>query len=570
MISIRKIGVVGRTYRYVRRYQEILSVLIKYGFGDVVDALNIRQHIELGWQKISGKPAEQIEKLSRPERVRMTLEDLGPTFVKLGQILSTRPDLIPLEYVQEFSELQDKVPAFSYDEVKAIVKSETGRSPEEVFSSFDKTPLAAASLGQVHKATLRDSEEAVAIKVQRPDIQRIVEVDLEIMLDLASLVERNVKELEVLHPTKIVREFARVMDEETDYMVEAAHIEHFARQFLDDQTIYVPKVFRDWTTKRILTMEYIDGIKASNLDRLKQEGYDLKEIANRGANLIMKQIFAHGFYHADPHPGNIFILPNAIICFLDFGMMGRISQQEREDFTDLVRMILSKDEKKTVDALLKVSNFAEDPDRAELERDMGEFFDQFLYLTLKELDLGKMLQRVLEILTKQGVSLKPDLFLMLKALVTAEGLGRSLDPDFQIVEHAEPFIQDMQARRYTPNRIARDLIDSGTEFFQLLREIPGEMREVLKKVKEGKLGIEIELRRLDRVILEVGKISDRIVSAIVLASLIIGSSIVTLSNIPPKWRGIPLIGVVGFLVAAGMGFWLLASILRRGRGMKND
>jgi ubiquinone biosynthesis protein len=569
MISIRKIGVLGRTYRHVRRYKEIVSILVKYGFGDVVDALNIKEHIEFGWQKISGKQPEQIEKLSRPERIRMALEELGPTFVKLGQILSTRPDLIPLEYVQELSKLQDKVPAFSYEDAKAIIKSETGSFPEEIFSSFDKTPIAAASLGQVHKA-LRDTEEAVAIKVQRPGIQEIIEVDLEIMLDLASLVERNVKELEVLHPTKIVREYARSMDDETDYTVEAAHIEHFARQFLEDQTIYVPKVFRQWTTKRILTMEYVEGIKGSDLDRLKQEGYDLKEIANRGASLIMKQIFVYGFYHADPHPGNIFILPNAVICFLDFGMMGRISNQEREDFTELVKVILCKDEKKTVDALLKVSNFTADPDRSELERDVAGFFDQFLYLTLKEVDIGNLLQRVLEILAKQGISLKPDLFLMLKALVTVEGLGRSLDPDFQIVEYAEPFIRDIQASRYTPKRIARDLIDSGTEFSQLLREIPGELREVIKKAKEGKLGIEIEHRGLDRTIFELGKISDRIVSAIVLASLIIGSSIVTLSNIPPKWRGIPLIGVVGFLVAAVMGFWLLASILRREKRDEDD
>jgi len=570
MISIRKIGTVGRTYRYVRRYQEILSVLIKYGFGDVVDTLNIKQHIEIGWQKISGKQPEQIEKLSRPERVRMTLEELGPTFVKLGQILSTRPDLIPLEYVQELAKLQDNVPSFPYDDARQIIKSETGSFPEETFSSFDKTPLAAASLGQVHKATLKDSQEAVAIKVQRPDIQKTIEVDLEIMLHLASLAERNVEELKVLRPTKIVEEFARSMDEETDYTVEAAHIEHFARQFLDDQTIYVPKVFREWTTKRILTMEYIEGIKASELDRLKQEGYDLKEIANRGAELIMKQIFAHGFYHADPHPGNIFILPNALICFLDFGMMGRISTQEREDFTDLVRMILSKDGKKTVDALLRVSNFAKDPDREELERDMGEFFDQFLYLTLKELEVGKMLQRVLEILTRNGMSLKPDLFLMLKALVTAEGLGRSLDPDFQILRHAEPFIEEIQTSRYTPKRIASDFIDSGTEFVHLMKEIPGELREVLNNLKEGKLSIQVDYRSLDRTISSLGKISDRIVSSIVLASLIIGSSIVTLSEIPPKWRGIPLIGVVGFLAAAVMGFWLLASILRRRRRMKDD
>jgi ubiquinone biosynthesis protein len=223
-----------------------------------------------------------------------------------------------------------------------------------------------------------------------------------------------------------------------------------------------------------------------------------------------------------------------------------------------------------VDALLKVSNFTADPERSELERDVAGLFDQFLYLTLKELDVGKLLQRVLEILAKQGISLKPDLFLMLKALVTVEALGRSLDPDFQIVEFAEPFIREIQASRYTPRKIARDLIDSGTEFSQLLREIPGELREVIKKAKEGKLGIGIEHRGLDRTIFELGKISDRIVSAIVLASLIIGSSIVTLSNIPPKWRGIPLIGVVGFLVAAVMGFWLLASILRRKKKDEDD
>jgi len=568
MISIRKIGALGRTYRHVRRYQEILSVLVKYGFGDVVDGLNIKQHIEIGWQKISGKQPEQIEKLSRPERVRMTLEELGPTFVKLGQILSTRPDLIPLEYAQELTKLQDNVPPFPHEDAKAIIKSETGSLPEELFSSFDPTPIAAASLGQVHKAMLKDTEEAVAIKVQRPDIQKIIEVDLEIMLHLASLLERNVEEMEVLHPTKIVTEFARAMEEETDYTIEASHVEHFARQFLDDPTIYVPKVFRELTTKRILTMEYIDGIKASAMDQLKQQGYHLEEIAKRGANLIMKQIFVHGFYHADPHPGNIFILPDAVICFLDFGMMGRISQQEREDFTDLVMMIVRKDEKKTVDALLKLANFAADPDRGMLEVEMATFFDQFLHLSLRELEIGKMLQRVLEILTENRMSLKPDYFLMVKALSTVEGLGKSLDPDFQIVRQAEPFLQQIQSTRYTPKRIASALIDSGTEFVHLIKEIPSELHEVLRGAKEGKLGIEIVPRGLDRTIFKLEQISDHIASAIILASLIIGSSIVTLSNIPPKWRNIPVIGVVGFVVAGIMGFRHLVSSLRRGKDAK--
>jgi ubiquinone biosynthesis protein len=570
VISIRKIGVVGRTYRHAKRYKEILHILIKYGFGDVVDSLKIPQHIEIGWQKISGKQAGPTEKLSRPERVRMAMEELGPTFIKLGQILSTRPDLIPLEYVQELSKLQDNVPSFPYDDVRAAMKSETGRFPEEIFRSFDETPLAAASLGQVHKAVLSDTEEEVAIKIQRPGIQKIIEIDLEIMLHIASLMGQNLKEMGILHPTRIVEEFSRSMENEIDYTVEASHIEHFARQFLDDATIYVPKVFRELTTKRILTMEYIEGIKASNLGDLKQKGYNLKEIADRGVHLIMKQIFVHGFYHADPHPGNIFILPNTILCFLDFGMMGRISRQEREDFTDLVTVILRKDERKTVDALLKLCNFTEEPDRRNLERDMGEFFDRFLHLTLKELEIKKMTQRTLQILTKNGMSLRPDLFLMAKALTTVEGLGRSLDPDFQVVKRVAPFVQDIQSKRYSPERIASDLIDSGTESIQLMKEMPRELHEVLKDVKEGRLKIGIEHRGLDRTVFKLGRISDRIASTIVLASLIIGSSIVTLSNIPPKWRGIPVIGVVGYLGAGVMGFCLLVSTLRRGSRTKND
>ncbi|MFZ0959398.1 MAG: AarF/ABC1/UbiB kinase family protein [Terriglobia bacterium] len=566
MISIRKIGAMGRTYRHAKRYGEILNVLIKYGFGDLVDVLNIKQHIEIGIEKITGKEPERIAKLSRPERVRMTLEELGPTFVKLGQLLSTRPDLIPLEYVQELSELQDNVPAFPYDEVRAAVKAETGRFPEEIFGSFDQRPIAAASLGQVHKAILKHTEEVVAVKVQRPNIQQTIEVDLGIMLHLASLMERHVTEIEAFHPTQAVNEFARSIEEELDYTLEASHIEHFARQFLDDETVYIPMVYRYLSTQRFLVMEFIDGIKASALDRLKQDRYDLQEIASRGADSILKQISVFGFYHADSHPGNIFILPNNVICFIDFGMMGRIGQQEREDFTDFVELLINKDENKIVDALLKLTNYAEDPNRSELQRDLMEFIDRYAYLPLKKLEIARMLQSVLEILTKQGMSLKPDLYLMIKALSIAEGLGRSLDPEFEIVNHAKPFFRNIKASRYTPKRIARDLVDSGTELLRLFKEIPGEVREVLKNVRDGKLKIEIEYRALDRTLYRLDLISDRIASAIVLASLIVGSSIIILSKTPPTWHDMPVIGLVGFLIAA---VWGLTSILRSGKALKD-
>jgi ubiquinone biosynthesis protein len=313
----------------------------------------------------------------------------------------------------------------------------------------------------------------------------------------------------------------------------------------------------------MLVMEFIDGIKASDLVRLKKDGYDLKAVASRGADSMLKQICVFGFYHADPHPGNIFLLPNNVICFIDFGMMGRISQQDREDLTDFVEVVIHKDETKVVHALLKLTNSTADPNRSELQRALMEFTDRYAYLPLKELEIGKMLQSIVEILTKQGMSLKPELFLMVKALSIAEGLGRSLDPEFEIVNHVEPFIRKIKFTRYTPQRITRDLVDSGRELLHLFKEIPGELREVLKNAREGKLKLDFEYHGLDRTLFRLDLISGRIASAIVLASLIIGSSIIVLSNTPPKWHDVPIIGLAGFLIAAVMGFWLLTSMPRK-------
>jgi len=564
MLSIRKIGMVGRTYRHLNRYQQILRILFKYGFGDLVNTLKIEQYLEIGLQMVSRKRREKIEKLTRAERVRMALEELGPTFVKLGQILSTRPDLIPLEYLQELTRLQDDVPPFSYEEVREIIQLETGKTPEEVFQHFEKTPLAAASIGQVHKARLKDGEE-LAVKVQRPGIRKIIEVDLEIMLHLASLMERHVEGAKTHHPTRIVEEFAQSLEKEIDYTIEASHIERFARQFMDDETIYVPKVFHEITTKRILVMEFIEGIKASEVDHLRQEEYDFQEIAARGADLTMKQVFVHGFFHADPHPGNIFILPNNVICYLDFGMMGRINRQEREDFADLVTHVVQRDEKRLPGALLKLAEYEEEPNKGELERDLAGFIDQYLYCPLRELEVGRLLERLLEILTKHRLHLKPDLFLMIKALSSVEGLGRMLDPNFEIIKHAEPFIRHVRFNRLSPKRIAEDMIDSGTDLIDLLKEIPGELRTILKQAREGKVRIEFEHRGLDPMLFTHNRISNRIAFAIVLASLIIGSSLIVVSGIPPKWHEIPIIGLAGFIVAGIMGFWLLISILRRGK-----
>jgi len=565
MIRTGTLDAVGRTYRHARRYRAILSVLAKYGFGDLVDTLNIREHVENVGKTISRQRAEPVKRLSRPERVRMVLEELGPTFVKMGQILSTRDDLIPMEYVQEMSKLQDAVPAFPYDRVKEVILSETGKAPGAIFRAFQKKPIAAASIGQVHRALLKSTGQEVAVKIQRPDIQQTVEVDLDILRHLAALMERHVAELKYVHPAKIVNEFARTMEDEMDYRVEASHIERFAQQFVNDRTIYVPKVFRELTTKRMLVMEFIHGVKASDSVALEKGGYDLKEVAGRGADSMLQQICNWGFYHADPHPGNILVLQNNVVCFIDFGMMGRITQQEREDFTDFVEVLIRKDDRKAGEALLKLTDGSVDPKHDELQRDLLEFVDRYAYLPLKELDMGKMLQSIVEILRKQGTSLKPDLFLMVKALTIAEGVGTSLDPDFEIMGHAEPFFRKVRLSRYSFQELTTGLMDTGTQWYRLVRDIPVELKELLRKASEGTLKLDIEYGALEHTLFRLDLISGRIASAIVLSSLIIGSSIIVLSNTPPKWHEMPVIGVAGLLIAAAMGLWLLTSFFHRGR-----
>lgn len=561
---VYKIGTIGRTYRHIQRYRQILAVLFKYGFGDLVDSLGIERYLETGLKLVFRKRKEKIEAFSRAERVRMAMEELGTTFIKMGQILSTRPDLLPVEFIKEFPKLQDSVPPFPFSDVKRIIENELKKPLESVFSSFDKHSLAAASIGQVHRARTVDDKE-VAVKIQRPNIHKIIEVDLEIMLHLATLIERHLAGWDIHRPTKIVREFARTLEKELDYGLEAAHMERFSVQCAGDPTVYVPMMYREISTARVLTMEYTGGVKVSDIDRLEEEGLDRRKIAQTVFDLIMKQVFVHGFFHADPHPGNIFILPGNVICYLDFGMMGRINIKSRENFADLLISIVRRDAAKATNALLALVISDEKPDYYSLERDVAEFMDQHCYQPLKELELGRLLYQLLEMVARHRLSIPPDLFLMIKTLSTAEGVGLMLDPDFDFAKQASPYVQQIQADRLSPRRIARDMADSGAEALHLLREIPGEVREILKLTRQGKIKLEFEHRGLEPMLSTYDRISNRIAFAIVLASLIIGSSLIVLSGIPPRWHEVPVIGLIGFLVAGVMGFWLLISILKRGR-----
>lgn len=564
MLNIRKISATSRTYRNLGRYREILTILFKYGFGELIDTLKIEQYLEISLQMLFKKQPKNLEKLSRPERIRLVFEELGPTFIKFGQILSTRPDLIPYEYAKELEKLQDDVPPFEYNDVRRIIWEDFGQSVDAVFQSFEEKPMAAASIGQVHRAKLESGEEVV-VKVQRPDIRKIIEVDLEIMLHIGYLMERHLEEFDIQHPTRLVSIFARTIEKEINYKIEAANTEHFGRQFLDNPTIYIPKVYHDLTTNRVITMEYVKGVKASEIVTLREEGYDLVEIADRGASLLMDQFFVQGFFHADPHPGNILILPENVICYVDFGMMGRINRRERHDFADLIMYIVRRNERKVVDVILKLVEVHGPVNRSELESDVAELIDSYLGLPLKHLEVGPIMQQLLELVSRHKLCLKPNLYLVVKAAATVEGLGRVLNPDFEFVEHAEPFIKKLQLERYHPQNIAGDLLESGAELFELLKEIPGELREILRLTRQGRIKIEFEHRGLESLLTHLDRTSNRIAFAIVIAAQVVGSALIVLADVPPKWYDIPVIGLLGFLVAVIMGLWLLISMLRHGR-----
>jgi ubiquinone biosynthesis protein len=564
MLSIRKIGVIGRTYRHVNRYRQILTILFKYGFDDLLERLKIDQYIEAGLQAISRKRTDRVEKLTRPQRLRMAFEELGPTYIKLGQVLSTRPDLAPTEYVDELAKLQDEVPPFSFDEVKAVVEAEFGRISEEVFDALEEHPLASASIGQVHKARLKDGD-AVAVKIQRPGIHKIIEVDLEIMLHLATLAERHIKELEIHQPVKIVEEFARTLEKEIDYRIEATNLERIARQFLGVPYVYIPTVLRELTTSRVLTTELIDGIKISKIEKLEAAGLDKKLIAERVVGLVLKQAFDNGFFHADPHPGNIFVLSDNVICMVDFGMMGIVDRRTREDFIDLIDSVVRQHEARATQVLLNLTDWEEQPDIRTLEREVADFMGRHLYKPLKDMEIGKLLQDLIELTIRFRLRISPEIFLMIKALSAVEGVGRTLDPEFDLIAHAAPFIKQIKLERFAPQRISADVFDMMARLLQFVQQFPKDLMDLSSMIRQRRLSFQLEHKGLETLLATQDQTSNRMSFAIIIAALIIGSALIVISEIPPLVYGISLIGIIGYLVAAIMGIWLLVAIIKKGR-----
>jgi len=561
---ISKLWLPRHTYRYVSRYLEIARVLAKYGFSDLVAAIRLDRYVPFKKKLIHEGEDPKLASLSRWERVRLALEDLGPTFVKFGQIMSNRPDLVPGELLSELKKLQESVPSFPGETARQIVEQELAKPIDSLFDDFTVAPIAAASISQVHKATLL-SGEIVAVKVQRPNIEQVIKTDLEIMFHLATLIEKHVDGMETINPVAMVKEFNRSITQELDFTVEASHIATFARNFSGDETVYVPHIYLDYTTKHVLIMEFVDGVKPSDRETILQAGLDPKIVAERGADILLAQIFQHGFFHADPHPGNMRILEGNVVCFLDFGMMGFLLPQDREHLGNILIGIANQDAPRITKTLLRMSHSKRPENTEQLEHEVYALLERYSYRSLKDINLIDSLNELVELITSYKLYVAADFYLLAKALVTIEGVGRHLEPDFNFVDHATPFAKRLIRERLSFPSFGKDLYLSLTDLGLLLRDLPSDTRELIDQVKRGRLKVVFEHNGLEPMLKTHEQISNRISFAIVLSALIVGSALIVQADIPPKIYGIPIIGVLGFLAAGVMGFWLLISILRHGK-----
>ncbi|MBX7206333.1 MAG: AarF/ABC1/UbiB kinase family protein [Bacteroidia bacterium] len=545
-------------FKNLRRYRQVIRVLMKYGFDDVLAHSRFRRFIP--HRQLQGELSKYS--YTRYERVRMAIEELGPTFIKFGQILSNRPDLLPIELINELEKLQDAVPSFATQNVKTIIETDLGAPVEELFASFSEQPIASASIAQVHEARLKTGEHVV-IKVQRPDIASVIDTDLEILAELAEIAEHNFSNLARLEPVEIVKALNKSMNRELNFLLETNNIIRFQEIFKDEPLVYTPVVYTRFSTRRVITMEYVSGTKINQVQKLRDSGVNLHELAKKGLFLYFEQIFKHGFFHADPHPGNVLIMPDGKICLIDFGMMGTLNRQDKDAFKDLIVAITKGNFSKLVNAIERLTKHKKVANKEELEYDINILLDEFPPYTIDERNMTEVVDRLQYIIYKHKLSFPNDFFLLLRTLVILDGISNILDPEFNTLKYIRHQSLRLFEESIRPKNLMMLTLNSLLDIWDYLRVMPSDFKKIIERIKEGK--IQIEITGLKPVLHTLDIISNRLAAAIILAAMIIGSSLIVLSHIPPYWNNIPIIGLIGIIFSGVFGVILILSIFRKGK-----
>lgn len=538
---------------------------MKYGLEEVAEALRARVLIRLGERIAPVRTRRIAEGRSRPERFRLALEELGPTFIKFGQLLSTRPDIIAPEYIQELEHLQDQVKPEVPERIHAEVEQQLGGKLDEIFLNFESAPLAAGSIAQVHRATTREGD-SVVVKVRRPDIVRIIQAECEVLEEVASILKITLFEHETVDPRQMIREFAEAISRETDLANERQNQLRFLKSFADDPTVHVPRVYEKYCTQAVLTMEYIDGVKPSDPVVLQAHGLDAKLIAHRGADFVLRQIFELGFFHTDPHPGNFFLLPGNVLAPLDFGQVARLSSQDRKLFNEIVLAIVENEPNRVVRALDRQDMIHEKTDMNRLAMGMEQLIETYRDLPLRSIPFSTAVTQTFDLFRSNYVRPPSQFTLMLKAMVTIETFARSLDPEFNLIEVLRPYARRASMPDLRPKRLLHHVRQAMQDAGDLASRLPEDVNVLLSKFRQGKIQIRVQHEHLEALTKTLDQSSNRISFALIIAALLVASSLL----VPQEGTVFGLfhlqtMGIFGYVIAAIIGVWLLISIIRGGK-----
>ena len=564
------LGFWRRHYRDIPRVRQIIMVATRHGYGHLIAQTGLQRFVSVGRRLVSFRKRPTIvHRLGAPERMRLLFEELGPTFIKLGQVLACRPDLLPIEYATELTKLTDSVAPFPFSAAREIVEKDLSAPLDTLFSSFEPVPIAAASIAQVHRALTIDGRE-VMVKVQRPRIDQTISRDISILRGIAALIDVHVRELKPYNVPGIVDEFARTIARELDFFIEASNALRLRRNFEGNADLVVPEVFTDLSSKRVLVLERIEGVRIDDYAGIVRTGFSRREIALKGAKAFFKMVLKDGFFHADPHPGNIFVLGDGRLGLVDFGIMGRVTEENMDHFANVLVALVERD----YDALARqyvnlgfATDEAADPDRLQqaLQEDLAELLEPYYGMTVRQIDFGTYVDRVTHILNRHRLRIPQNLYLMDKALLTLEGILKQLDPEFDYFAAAMPYVEELVRRRHSPLRRFRTARKNLTDIADTAAGLPRQVRGIVNKMLRGDVGVKLQHEGLDHLIRDLDRSSNRLSFSVITAAIIVASSIIIHSGQGRLLFGMPVFGLIGYVIAGLFGIWILIGILRSGQ-----
>ena len=555
----------GQTFQNISRIREIISVLVKYGFEDIVTNSTLRNFVSEKGRVSWTRQEKPVFQYTRWERIRMVCEELGPTFIKLAQVLSNRPDMLPAPLIKELEKLQDDVPAFSFEEVKATIELELGKTLEDVFQVFNEKPLATASIGQVHKARLINGKEVV-VKIQRPDVKEMVYRDLAILSDAVTRADRYLQKQGVLNAMDMVHSFERSMHKELDYRTEARNLERFRNLYKDYKNFYIPKSFREYSTEKVMVMEFVSGCKISDVAQLRAWGLDPRKVAENGMEIYLTQIFEFGIFHADPHPGNVLVRKDGVICLLDFGMVGTLMKKDKFSFAGIFVGMAEGDPSKMAMNMRLLAIEDEIRDMRQLEYDLNALIEDFGSLSVDEASIADTTERLQKIMFDHRIRVPGDIFLIFRAFAILEGIGKTIHPHFNTYDFIRPYGLRLMKEKYSPKNIWQDVNQRITQISSFINSFPKDVREILNKTKKGKIHFEVELQGYGYLLKKMDSIANRMVLTFLICALLIGSAITMTVDWGDRMdyiEGMPSISVYGLWIAGFFTVLLFYSIIRR-------